>query len=151
MNTPTPGILTGITTALQTGLPELLLHFVSVLILWAVGVGIYTMVTPYPERGLPELELIERGNAAAGAVLAGAIIAIALPLATLLATSGQLVDILVWGVVAVLLQLLAMGVISMALRGPRRLVTAGNMGGAMVMVAAQIAVALLNAAAMVPN
>ena len=84
-------------------------------------------------------------------MLAGAIIAIALPLATLLATSGQLVDILVWGVVAVLLQLLAMGVISMALRGPRRLVTAGNMGGAMVMVAAQIAVALLNAAAMVPN
>ena len=29
--------------------------------------------------------------------------------------------------------------VSMALRGPRRLVTAGNMGGAMVMVAAQIA------------
>ena len=146
MNTSSPNLAAGITSALETGLPELLLHFVTVLILWAVGVVIYTMVTPYHER-----ELIDRGNTAAGIVLAGAIIAIALPLAALLATSGQVIDILVWGVVAVLLQLITMGFVSLTLRGLRRLVEADNIAGAAIVAAAQIAVALMNAAAMVPN
>lgn len=146
MNPSSPGIFAGITTALGVGLPELLLHFVTVLILWAIGVGIYTLVTPFHERAL-----IDRGNTAAGVVLAGAILAIALPLAALLATSGQVLDILVWGVVAVLLQLVTVGVVSFALRGLRRMVEADNMAGAVVVAAAQIGVALMNAAAMVPN
>ena len=146
MNTSVPDLATGIASALETGLPELLLHFVTVLTLWAIGVMIYTMVTPYHER-----ELIDRGNTAAGIVLAGATIAIALPLAALLATSGRVIDILVWGVVAVLLQLITMGFVSLMLRGLRRMVVADNIAGAVVVAAAQIAVALLNAAAMVPN
>jgi len=146
MNTSPPDLAGGIASALETGLPELLLHFVTVLVLWGIGVAIYTAVTPYRER-----ELIDRGNAAAGIVLSGAIIAIALPLAALLATSGQVIDILVWGVVAVLLQLITMGLVSLVLRGLRRMVEADNIGGAVVVAAAQIAVALMNAAAMVPN
>ena len=146
MNTSTPDLTTGITSALETGLPQLLLHFVTVLILWAIGVVIYTVVTPYHER-----DLIDGGNKAAGVVLAGAIIAIALPLAALLATTGRVIDILVWGVVAVLVQLITMGLVSLVLRGLRRMVEADNMGGALVVAAAQIAVALMNAAAMVPN
>jgi putative membrane protein len=145
MNPPSPGIPAGIASALGNGLPELLLHFVTVLILWAIGVGIYTMVTPYHER-----DLIERGNSAAGIVLAGAIVSIALPLAALLATTGDIIDILVWGVIAVVLQLVTMAVVSLVLRGLKRLVEADNMAGAMIVAAAQIAVALLNAAAMVP-
>jgi putative membrane protein len=145
MNPSSPGIPAGIASALGNGLPELLLHFVTVLILWAIGVGIYTMVTPYHER-----DLLERGNSAAGIVLAGAIVAIALPLAALLATTGDVIDILVWGVIAVVLQLVTMAVVSLALRGLKRLVEADNMAAAMIVAAAQIAVALLNAAAMVP-
>jgi putative membrane protein len=146
MNTSTPTLVAGITSALETGLPELLLHFITVLVLWGIGVAIYTLVTPYHER-----EMIDRGNSAAGIVLAGAIIAMALPLAALLATSGQVIDILVWGVVAVLLQLIAMGLVSLVLRGLRRLVEADNVGGALVVAAVQVAVAMMNAAAMVPN
>ena len=145
MNPSSPGIPAGIASALGNGLPELLLHFVTVLILWAIGVGIYTILTPYHER-----DLIERGNSAAGIVLAGAIVAIALPLAALLATTGDVIDILVWGVIAVVLQLVTMAVVSLALRGLKRLVEADNMAAAMIVAAAQIAVALLNAAAMVP-
>lgn len=146
MNTSPPDLATGITSALETGLPQLLLHFATVLVLWAIGVMIYTVVTPYHER-----ELIDGGNKAAGMVLAGAIVAIALPLAALLATTGRVIDILVWGVVAVLVQLITMGLVSLVLRGLRRMVEADNIAGALVVAAAQIAVALLNAAAMVPN
>ena len=145
MNPLSTGIPAGIASALGNGLPELLLHFVTVLVLWAIGVGIYTMVTPYHER-----DLIERGNTAAGIVLAGAIVAIALPLTALLATTGDVVDILVWGVIAVVLQLVTMAMVSLALRGLKRLVEADNMAAAMIVAAAQVAVALLNAAAMVP-
>lgn len=145
MNPLSTGIPAGIASALGNGLPELLLHFVTVLVLWAIGVGIYTMVTPYHER-----DLIERGNTAAGIVLAGAIVAIALPLTALLATTGDVIDILVWGVIAVVLQLVTMAMVSLALRGLKRLVEADNMAAAMIVAAAQVAVALLNAAAMVP-
>lgn len=145
MNPLSTGIPAGIASALGNGLPELLLHFATVLVLWAIGVGIYTMVTPYHER-----DLIERGNTAAGIVLAGAIVAIALPLTALLATTGDVIDILVWGVIAVVLQLVTMAMVSLALRGLKRLVEADNMAAAMIVAAAQVAVALLNAAAMVP-
>lgn len=145
MNPSSPDLLPGIATALGSGLPELLLHFVTVLALWAIGVGIYMMVTPYHERSL-----IEDGNVAAGVVLAGAILALAIPLAALLATSGQVVDILIWGIVALALQLVTVGLVSIAMRGLRRMVEADNMAGAVVVLAVQIAVGLMNAAAMVP-
>lgn len=145
MNPLSTSVPAGIASALGSGLPELLLHFVTVLVLWAIAVGIYTLVTPYHER-----DLIERGNTAAAIVLAGAIVAIALPLAALLATTGDVIDILVWGVIAVVLQLVTMAMVSLVLRGLKRLVEANNMAAAMIVAAAQIAVALLNAAAMVP-
>ena len=70
------------------------------------AIFIYMAVTPFHER-----ELLRNGNPAAATVLGGALVAIAIPLAALLATTGALLDILVWGVVAVLLQLLTVTIV----------------------------------------
>jgi putative membrane protein len=131
---------------LASGLPTLLGHFFVTLALLAAAIAIYMAVTPFRERAL-----VEEGNAAAGTVLAGAIVAMAIPLAMLLATSGQVIDIVVWGVITLLLQLMTVGLISLLLHGLRRRIDAGNVAAAMVLAAAQIAVGLLNAAVMVPN
>jgi putative membrane protein len=144
MNTASDGSAS-ILSALGQGLPMLLLQFVLVLVLLIVGTAIYMAVTPFRER-----ELLRQGNAAAATVLGGALVALAIPLAALLATTGALLDILVWGVVALLLQLLTVAVVFQLLRGMRTMIEAGQVAGAIPLVAAQLSIALLNAAAMVP-
>jgi putative membrane protein len=144
MNTAPDGSAT-ILSALGQGLPMLLLQFVLVLVLLIVGIVIYMAVTPFRER-----ELLRQGNPAAATVLGGALVALAIPLAALLATTGALLDILVWGVVALLLQLLTVAVVFQLLRGLRTMIEAGQVAGAIPLVAAQLSIALLNAAAMVP-
>jgi putative membrane protein len=131
--------------ALGSGLPMLLLQFVLVLALLVAGIFIYMEITPFHER-----ELLRNGNPAAATVLGGALIALAVPLAALLATTGALLDILVWGVVAVLLQLLTVAIVSHLFRAMRVMIEAGQVAGAIPLVAAQLSIGLLNAAAMVP-
>jgi len=134
-----------ILNALGSGLPMLLLQFVLVLALLVAGIFIYMAITPFHER-----ELLRNGNPAAATVLGGALVALAVPLAALLATTGALLDILVWGVVAVLLQLLTVAIVSHLFRGMRVMIEAGQVAGAIPLVAAQLSIGLLNAAAMVP-
>jgi putative membrane protein len=135
----------GLTPALGAGLPSLVLQFVMCLVLLAIGVVIYTWVTPYRER-----ELLKQGNVAAATTLSGAVIGLAIPLAALLATTSSYLDIAVWGVVAIVLQLVTLLILSHLLRGMMQMIAAGQVAGALPIVAAQIAVGLLNAAAMVP-
>jgi putative membrane protein len=145
MNTTSDGSAAGILGALSSGLPMLLVQFLLVLILLVVGIFIYIAVTPFHER-----ELLRGGNPAAATVLGGALVALAIPLAALLATTGALLDILVWGVVALFLQLLTVLVVSHLLRGMRAMIEAGQVAAAIPLVAAQLSIGLLNAAAMVP-
>ena len=145
MNTASDGSARAILGALGSGLPMLLLQFVLVLALLVAGIFIYMAVTPFHER-----ELLRNGNPAAATVLGGALVAIAIPLAALLATTGALLDILVWGVVAVLIQLLTVVIVLHLLRSMRAMIEAGQVAAAIPLVAAQLSIALLNAAAMVP-
>jgi len=131
--------------ALGTGLPVLLLQFVICIVLLIVGVAIYTLVTPFRER-----ELLQHGNVAAATVLSGAAVALAIPLAALLATTRTALDILVWGIVAILLQLVTVLIASHVMKRLQLRVDDGNLAAALPIAAAQLAIALLNAAAMVP-
>ena len=134
-----------IIVAVESGLPTLLLQFLVTVALLVIGVGIYMSVTRFRER-----ELVRRGNVAAAIVLAGAIISLAIPLAALLATSVFVLDIIVWGVVALVIQLVTLGVISLLLRGFVSMIEAGNAAAAVTLAATQIAVGLINASAMIP-
>jgi putative membrane protein len=129
--------------ALGTGLPLLLGHALITVVLLAIGVAIYTQVTPFHER-----PLIAQGNRAAGVTMAGAIVSMAVPLAATLATSRATVDIVVWGIVAVVLQLVAFMLVAMLLKNLRRMIEDGNLAAAFVLAGVQLAVALLNAGAM---
>ena len=145
MSTASDNTGSAILDALGSGLPVLLLQFLLVLALLVAGIFIYMAVTPFHER-----ELLRDGNPAGATVLGGALVALAIPLAALLATTGAFLDILVWGVVAVLLQLLTVAILLHLLRGMRASIEAGQVAAAIPLVAAQIAIGLLNAAAMVP-
>jgi putative membrane protein len=131
--------------ALGTGLPVLLLQFAICIVLLVAGVAIYTKVTPFHER-----ELLREGNVAASAVLSGAVIALAIPLAALLATTRTVLDIVVWGIVAILLQLVTVVIVCHLMRRMRLTIEDGSVAAALPIAAAQLAIAVLNAAGMVP-
>ena len=67
---------------------------------------------------------------------------------TLAASSLVTLDILLWGIVAVVLQLLAFLLTTALFRGLRGMIEAGNVAAASVTVGIQLAVALINAGAM---
>lgn len=135
--------LGSILAALSTGLPVLIGHIIIVLLLLAAGVTVYLRLTPYDE-----MALAHDGNAAGGLSFAGAVIALAIPLAATLATSAAVIDIVLWGVVALILQLLAFLVASRLIPDLGDRIRKGNVASATMLVGVQIGVALINAAAM---
>ncbi|MBP0445568.1 DUF350 domain-containing protein [Roseomonas sp. SSH11] len=128
---------------LRAGLPVLVLQFAITLALLGLGIAIYMAITPFHE-----VRLIREGNVAAGLVLGGTLVALAMPLAATLATSLVTLDILIWGLVALVVQLLAFFLASALLRGLRHMIEEGNVAAACALVGLQLAVALLNAGAM---
>lgn len=133
----------GVIVILTRGLPILLLQFSVTLALLGVGVACYNAITPFHELGL-----VREGNTAAGIVLGGSFVALAIPLAATLATSLVTLDIVIWGVVALLLQLLAFVAAARLIPGLRGMIEADNTAAACMLVGIQVAVALLNAGAM---
>ncbi|HWX46991.1 MAG TPA: DUF350 domain-containing protein [Roseomonas sp.] len=128
---------------LQEGLPVLVVQFALTLALLIVGMAVYMTITPFHE-----MRLIRAGNTAAGVVLAGSMVALAVPLGATLATSRFSLDILIWGLVALVLQLLTFVAATLLIRGLRGMIEAGNLAAAWLLVGVQLAVALLNAGAM---
>ena len=124
------------------GFPVLLLHFSVTLAMLGLGVTIYQLITPYHE-----LDLIRAGNNAAAISLSGAIVGLALPLAVCMASSVSVWDIIIWGVVTLVIQLLAYRLGDAVLKGLPARIEAGEIGAAILVVAIKLAVAMINAAA----
>jgi putative membrane protein len=129
--------------ALQQGLPVLAEQFALTLALLGVGIACYTVLTPFREW-----RLVRQGNVAAGIVVAGTLVALAIPLAATLAASVVTLDILLWGLVALVIQLATFVAATLLIRGLRAMIEADNIAAALVLIGIQIAVALLNAGAM---
>ena len=132
-----------IAATLFSGLPVLAGQLATTLALLGIGFACYNLLTPFHER-----ELVRQGNVAAGVVVAGTLVSIAIPLAATLATSASTLDILIWGLVALVIQLLAFLAAAFMIKGLRAMIEAGNVAAALVLVGIQLAVALLNAGSM---
>ncbi|GAB5456092.1 MAG: hypothetical protein Hens2KO_23210 [Henriciella sp.] len=125
----------------RQGFPDFLLMTGTAGILLLVASTIYILLTPWKE-----LALVRGGNGAAGLALAGAIAGLAIPIASCLASSLTLLDLLLWGTVALLLQLLTYRIIDMVLRDIPNRIQNDEAGAAIVLIAAKISVAMLLAA-----
>ena len=128
--------------SLVVGLPVLVLHFIVTVVMLALGIWLYTLTTPYED-----FELVRRGNIAAAVSLSGATLGLALPLAFCMATSVSVLDIVLWGLVALLIQLVSYRVADWLLRDLPRRIVAGEVGAALYLVSVKLSVAALNAAA----
>jgi putative membrane protein len=125
------------------GLSAFLVYFGLGLAFLAVFVVVYVGVTPYHE-----LALIREGNPAAAISLAGATLGFVLPLASAIAHSVGIVDMVVWGVVAMVAQIVVYFMVSRLVPRFADAIRAGRSSAATLLAAIAIAVGLLNAAAM---
>ena len=125
------------------GLPFLLVHLAVTTALLIGGVAIYVTAAPFRE-----LKLSRQGNIAAAIVLAGQTLALAIPLAVMMAQSANVPDIILWGVVAIIVQFIAVVAAKLSIPNLRAAIGRGEIGPALVLVTAQLAAALLNAAAL---
>ena len=128
--------------AFATGFPLTLLHAgVTTLILF-LGALVYVMLTPHRE-----ITLIREGNAAAAVSLGGVLVGLAIPLGVSLNASTSMIEIAVWGVSTVVVQLLVFRLTDLLLRGLPQRIQEGEVAAAALLVGAKLATALILAAA----
>lgn len=125
------------------GLPAFVLYFAAGLILLAIFFALYTRITPYDE-----LALIREGNVAAAVALSGSLLGFVLPLASAIAHSVGLLDMVVWALIAMIAQVVVYFAIGRAVAGVAEAIRAGGVATAALLATASVAVGILNAAAL---
>lgn len=125
------------------GLIAFFSHIAAAFVLLAVFVVIYIRITPYRE-----IALIRAGNVAAAASLSGAVLGYCTALASAIANSVSLVDMCFWGVVALVIQLLAFGVARLLIPGIVSDIPDNKIASGIFLGALSLGLGMLNAACM---
>ena len=131
-------------TSLYNGLPIFMLHGGTAILMLIVGAFIYSKITPWNE-----LDLIMQGNTAAAVSFSGAILGIAIPLAAALSSSISIWEIVVWGSVAIILQITVFLILDLVLPNLSEQIKANKIAAGIFIAANKIALALMNAAAVI--
>ncbi|MBT4018325.1 MAG: DUF350 domain-containing protein [Alphaproteobacteria bacterium] len=124
-------------------LPWFLAHMATALGLTLFYVVIYMWVTPHAE-----IKLIRENNMAASLAFAGSLIGFCMPLAIAITNSVSLIDVLVWGVVALLVQIVVFYLVRLPIPKISERIEKGEMASGLWLGVTSSAGGLLNAASM---
>ena len=124
-------------------LPLFLAYLATATILTLVYLVIYTWVTPHPE-----IRLIRDNNLAAAVAFAGSLIGFCLPLANTIAGSVSLVDCAIWGLIALVVQILIYFAARLPMPQISQRIESGEMASGVWLGSTSLAGGLLNAACM---
>lgn len=124
--------------AFVAGFPDFIIQFGVALGLFVASLVIYVIMTPHKE-----LALIRAGNPSAALAFGGVVVGLAIPLGSCLAHSFGVVDLIIWGVVTLLLQLIAFRFADMFLRGLPRRIAEGDVAAAVFLMSVKIGLALI--------
>jgi len=126
-----------------SGFPAFITYFLVSIGLLVIFLFVYIRVTPYKE-----IQLIREGNVAAALSVAGAMLGFTIPLAHAVAQSVSIPDMLIWGVIALLVQILVYLVVRVLLPGLATGIPAGNAAQGAFLGALSLSTGVLNAACM---
>jgi len=124
--------------AFVAGFPDFIIQLGAAIGLFIVSLIIYTIMTPHKE-----LALIRAGNPSAALAYGGVIVGLAIPLGSCLEHAMGLFDLLIWGVVTLLIQLLAFRFADIFLRGLPRRIAEGDVAAAVFLMSVKIGLALI--------
>jgi putative membrane protein len=134
--------VTGLGNSLAT-FPNFVVYFVLGGALTAIFVVLYANLTPQRD-----IALIRGGNSAAALALVGALLGFEVPLASVIAHSVAIVDVVVWGVVALVAQLAGFLVVRMVLPHLPQAIEDGNIADAVFLAGVSLSLGILTAACM---
>lgn len=129
--------------AFVSGFPAYLVHVFVATVLVVAATTVYVLLSPYKE-----IALMRQGNGSAGLSFSGVVLGLAIPMASALATAHSLFDLMIWGLVALLMQMVAFRVVDLLLPGLPRRIENEEAGAAVVTIAVKIAAGLILAAGM---
>jgi putative membrane protein len=125
------------------GIDEFLLFLAASLVLLAIFIYIYIWITPYRE-----LTLIREGNAAAAASLSGTVLGFAIPLSNAIVQSAHVLEMAMWGAIALAVQLLVFFIVKRLIPDIARDIPAGKLAPGILLGTLSLATGILNAACM---
>jgi putative membrane protein len=125
------------------GIDEFVIYLAASLALLALFISIYVWITPYRE-----ITLIREGNTAAAASLSGAVLGFAIPLAHAIAQSVTFLEMAMWGVIALAVQMLVFFVVRKLMPGIASDIPAGKLAPGLFLGSVSVATGMLNSACM---
>ena len=128
--------------AFLAGFPEFIIQLGAALGLFVASLIIYVIMTPHKE-----LDLIRAGNPSAALAFGGVVVGLAIPMGACLAHAFGLGDLVIWGVVTLLLQLIAFRFADIFLRHLPRRIAEGDVAAAVFLMSIKIGLALIVAGA----
>ena len=130
----------------KTALVGFVVYLIGAVLLFMLFQFVYTRITAHKE-----FELIRAGNTAAAIALAGAIIGFAIPASNVIAYSVNVLDFVLWAVIAAVVQLFAFVATGLVLKGTSQRIANGEVAAGIYVAAVAISVGMLNAACMTPS
>jgi putative membrane protein len=125
------------------GLVDFCKYFAAALGFVVVFCQVYCWITPYDE-----FKLVREGNVAPAISFGGALIGFILPLYSAITHSIGFVDMLVWGVIAMVVQLSVFGIVRIFLKNLVREIENNHTAAATLLAFFSLAIGILNAACM---
>jgi len=126
-----------------SGLPAFLAYFCTAFIIAVAYLAIYMWVTPHDE-----FELIRKDVPGAAIALGLSLLGFALPVASAIAHSQNLLDCAVWSVIALVVQIIVYFVVRIPVPDLSRRIAAGEIAPAIWLGMSSLAAGALNAASM---
>jgi putative membrane protein len=126
------------------GLPAFLVYFCTALVAVSAYLLVYTRVTPHDE-----FLLIRDNNPAAAIALGLSLVGFALPLVSAIAHSSNVWDCLIWGVVALIVQIIVYYIVKIPVPKLSQRIAGGELAAAIWLGLASLAAGALNAASMI--
>ena len=127
------------------GLPAFLSYFGIAMLLLLLFGFIYTRLTAHDE-----FELIRQGKSAAAIALGGSLLAFALPLCSAIVHSVSLVDFLIWGVIALVIQIVTFFAVRVFLSNLSQRISNNELSAGIFVALTSLSVGAINAACMTP-
>ena len=127
-----------------TGLPAFLVYFCTAIFAVVVYLFVYTRITPHDE-----FKLIRDNDPAAAVALGLSLLGFTLPLVSAIAHSANIVDCLIWSLIALIVQIVVYFVIKIPVPNLSAKIAAGELAQAIWLGLSSLAAGALNAASMI--
>ena len=124
-----------------TGLPAFLAYFCTAFVVTVAYLVIYTRITP-----TDEFELIRNNVPGAAIALGLSLLGFALPVASVIAHTENLIDCVIWSVIALTVQLIVYFVVRIPIPNLSQRIAAGDLAPAIWLGLASLAAGALSAA-----